>query len=144
MMGEAATAGAQQMGCFQPNNNSICSGPLGPGPCHQIADWMWRNGVDYEPDMLLPRDGQIVAAIGRSCGGNPYCMAAAWASVEVERCRDGIGTPGGCFGPNGEIMRIINRILPEHLHPDVIGKNIDHDLQYGMGKNNEIRKFFHF
>lgn len=53
----------------------------------------------------LTRDGQMVAAIAQSCGGEPQCMAARWAAVEVSRCAGGIGQPGGCLGPNGEIMR---------------------------------------
>jgi hypothetical protein len=65
-------------------------------------------------------------------------MAAAWGSVEVQRCRNGIGVPGRCFGPNGEIMRVVNGILPRNLHPDVIARNIANDLSNGPGENNDL------
>jgi len=89
------------------------------------------------PTSIVPRDGQIVYQIQQACGGEPTCMAAAWGSVEVQRCNAGIGVPGGCFGPNGEIMRAVNRVLPQNLHPDVILNNIGNDIQNGPGPNND-------
>jgi hypothetical protein len=87
---------------------------------------------------MLPRDGQIVADIYQSCGGEPRCMATSWAAVEVQRCRGGFGVPGGCFGPNGEIMRVVNRVLLHNLRPNVILRNMENDVRNGPGPNNEI------
>jgi hypothetical protein len=87
---------------------------------------------------LLPEDGQIVAEIAQQCSGEPRCMAITWGSIEVQRCRNGIGVEGGCFGPNGEIMRVINQVLPQNLHPNVIVGNIAHDLQHGPGDTNDV------
>lgn len=128
------TAAQQQTG-FQPGVGPICSGPLGPGPCADVHRWMGQNVPGAG---LLPRDGQIVATIVQSCGGEPQCTAASWASVEVERCRNGVGVEGGCFGPNGEIMKAINRVLPQHLRPNVIIENTKDDLENGPGPGNEI------
>jgi hypothetical protein len=87
---------------------------------------------------LLPQDGQIVAAIAQRCGGNPVCMGSAWGAVEVQRCRNGVGVPGGCFGPNGEIFRVLNNVLPENLQPSTIIHNATNDLTYGPGRNNDL------
>lgn len=89
---------------------------------------------------LVPQDGALVAQIVANCGGEPICVASQWGSVELQRCSRGVGVSGGCFGPNGEIMRAIDGVLPQHLHPDVIARNVEHDLKHGFGKNNEIRK----
>ena len=59
----------------------ICSGPLGPGPCADVQRYLQQQSTN-QPGIaglpgagLLPQDGQIVAAIGQQCGGNPVCMA---------------------------------------------------------------------
>ncbi len=87
---------------------------------------------------LLPQDGQIVAGIYQACGGEPRCMLAAWGTEEATRCRQGFGVPGGCFGPNGEIMRVVNSFLPQNLHPDVVLKNIESDIRNGPGPSNDL------
>lgn len=87
---------------------------------------------------MLPRDGQIVMQIQQSCGGEPRCMAIAWGSIEVSRCRNGFFQEGGCFGPNGEIMKLANRVLPRNLQPGVIVGNIQNDIQNGPGENNDL------
>jgi hypothetical protein len=87
---------------------------------------------------MLPQDGQIVGVIAQQCGGNPYCIAGAWATVEVQRCRNGIFVSGGCFGPNGEIMKVANRFLPHNLQPQVIINNARHDIQHGPGNTNDV------
>jgi hypothetical protein len=87
---------------------------------------------------LLPQDGQIVAVIGQRCGGNPYCMASAWGTVEVQRCRNGFFVQGGCFGPNGEIVRAANYFLPQNLRPQTVINNVQHDIQHGPGENNDL------
>lgn len=44
-----------------------------------------------------------------------------------------------CFGPNGAIARVINRIVPQHLHPNVVIHNIHRDIERGkLGRNNEL------
>lgn len=73
---------------------------------------------------LLPRDGQITMQIAQQCNGEPTCMAGAWMSVEVTRCRNGVFEAGGCFGPNGEIMKA--------------GRVIMNDVVQGPGPNNDI------
>lgn len=135
MLAGAGPAAAQQQIGFQPRVGPICSGPLGPGPCADVHRWMGQN---FPGAGVLPRDGLIVAEIARSCGGEPSCMATAWGSVEIGRCRNGFGVEGGCFGPNGEIMRLINRVVPQHLQPNVIMNNIQNDIQNGPGDNNDV------
>ena len=90
------------------------------------------------PTNMIPQDGQLVAEIAQDCRGEPRCMAAAWGSIEVQRCANGVGVPGGCFGPNGEIMKVINRIVPQNLQPNVILRNIDNDVRNGPGRNNDV------
>lgn len=87
---------------------------------------------------LLPQDGQIVATIASQCGGEPGCMAAAWGRIEIQRCRNGMFVPGGCFGPNGEIMKVLNQVLPRNFQPQVIIGNVQNDLQNGPGENNDL------
>ena len=146
-----APANAQQVIGFDPVVGQICSGPLGPGPCAAVQQYIMQQqqlmqqqtmagpGLGGLPGAgFLPQDGQIVAGIYQSCGGEPRCMAASWGAVEVQRCRNGFGVPGGCFGPNGEIMRVVNRVLPQNLHPDVILHNTMNDIQHGPGPNNDL------
>jgi hypothetical protein len=98
----------------------------------------------------LAEDEAIIETIVSACVGQPGCIAIAWASTEVDKCRHGIGVPGGCFGPNGEVMKgvrsTINQ-LPPNLHPDVILRNIRSDLTRGPGHNNEgckvVRNLLH-
>jgi hypothetical protein len=87
---------------------------------------------------MLPQDGQIVAIIAQRCGGQPVCMAGYWGAVEVQRCRNGFGNAGGCFGPNGEIMKVLNRALPQNLQPGTIIGNVQNDIRHGPGDGNEI------
>lgn len=70
--------------------------PINPGQA------LSQGLVDRLP---VGRDTGRVAEIYHMCGGEPRCMAAAWGRIEFQRCRNGIGVPGGCFGPNGEGMR---------------------------------------
>lgn len=132
-----------------PSGDPMCSGPFGPGLCEEVAQWLiTAHKMDLGPmglpTRVIPNDGQILAQVTQACGGNPQCVAFAWADVEIQRCANGVGVPGGCFGPNGEIMKVINRVVPQHLQPNVILHNIDHDIRHGLGPNNEIRKFFGF
>lgn len=131
ILGAASTASAQN-----------CNGPLGEAPCRDVQRWMWERGLQFHPNQIVPRDAQIVAQHYHMCGGEPRCMAAKWAAVEMQRCSGGVGVPGGCFGPGGEIMKGINRVLPEHLHPNNVLKNIHNDLTNGPGKGNEVCKLF--
>jgi hypothetical protein len=157
-----SAAGAQQVIGNGPNG-PICNGPLGPGYCADVMNYLQQQqalgslapphptvlpmpqpggfpgaGGGLPGAGLLPQDGQIVAAIAQQCGGNPACMAGAWGTVEVQRCRNGVGVPGGCFGPNGEIMRVINRVVPQNLQPNVLTNNVAHDIQHGPGPNNDL------
>jgi hypothetical protein len=143
----AAPAMAQQLLGYDNWGRAICSGPLGPGPCEDVHRYIQQQQLQPMggPGMaglpgagMLTQDGQLVASIAEACRGEPRCMAAAWGSVEIQRCRNGIGTPGGCFGPNGEIMRVVNNVLPENLRPTTIIENIQNDIANGPGPNNEI------
>src|SRR5262245_50290432 len=157
---------AQQVIGYHPQQGPICQGPLGPGPCAAVQQYMMQQQMRQPPAILppvsqqggmqqpmggpnqglgglpgagaLPQDGQIVASIYQGCGGEPRCMAAAWAAVEIQRCRNGFGAPGGCFGPNGEIMRVVNRFVPQHLQPNVILRNAASDFRNGPGENNDV------
>lgn len=149
----------QQIG-FDGIGQPICSGPMGPGRCVDYMGWLQQGGMAQPamqpipqpmpipnfgpmgpmgiPTGIVPQDGQIVAQIAQGCGGEPTCMAAAWGTIEVHRCAQGIGVPGGCFGPNGEIMKVINRVLPRNFQPNVIVGNIQNDLRNGPGENNDL------
>ena len=132
---------SQQLMFNDPAAGPICSGPLGPGPCAAVMQYLQQNtggpgpgfpgggfggpGPGFAPPRMgglpgagtLPQDAQIVGMIGQRCGGQPACMAGAWGAVEIQRCRSGMFVPGGCFGPNGEIMRVLNCALPQNLEP---------------------------
>jgi hypothetical protein len=155
-----ATSGRSQQFMFNdPTAGPICSGPLGPGPCAAVMQYLQQAGGAGSPGGgfagsgpgfgppgmgglpgagMLPQDGQIVAMIGQRCGGQPVCMAGAWGAVEIQRCRNGLFVPGGCFGPNGEIMRVLNRVLPQNLQPQTIITNAQSDLTNGPGRNNDL------
>ncbi len=78
-----------------------------PAPCFAFNDGhesMMEANREVKEE-LITKDAQIIAGIQASCGGEPSCMAAAWASVEVSRCQKGVFVKGGCLGPNGEIMK---------------------------------------
>lgn len=154
---QAQMAPVQQIGVDN-FGNAICNGPRGVAPCAVIVAWLQQGGMNQPqgfpqpmpgpqfgpigpagiPTNIVPRDGQIAAQIAQQCGPNPACAAAAWGSVEVQRCAQGVGVPGGCFGPNGEITKVINRFVPQHLQPNVIARNIANDIQNGPGKNNDV------
>jgi hypothetical protein len=134
LMGSTAPAAAQNIIGYDPNAGAICSGPHGPAPCAVVLPWMSQN----MPQAFVPQDGMIVAEIMQNCGGEPRCVAASWAAVEVQRCRNGFGVEGGCFGPNGEIMKVINRFVPQHLQPNVILRNMENDVRNGPGENNDL------
>lgn len=156
-----------------PDGQLICMGPLGPGTCAQITEFLARQGqiaggptmnpgmqtrgrgLDLQPmgapnaggapiaagpfpgAGMLPRDGQITMQIAEQCSGEPTCMAAAWMSVEVTRCRNGVMEAGGCFGPNGEIVKAINTITNDLTH----GPGPNNDL---VGENGWLRRTFGF
>jgi hypothetical protein len=87
----------------------------------------------------LPIDETILETIVDGCRGQPGCIALAWGSVAVGRCRNGIGVPDGCVEPNGEGMKGVRsaiNLLPPNLHPDAILKKIESDPHGGPGRNN--------
>lgn len=145
MISEANAQAIQQIG-YDNFGQPICAGPRGPGRCADIMAWMQSQqamsmqqmGPAGIPTSVVPRDGQILYVIQQGCGGEPTCMAAAWGSVEVQRCNAGVGVPGGCFGPNGDIMRVVNRVMPQHLRPGTIINNAQSDLQNGPGRGNDL------
>jgi hypothetical protein len=98
----------------------------------QILPYPGVPGFDSGPYLpgygSLPQDGTILAEITQQCGGQPGCIALAWGSVEVDRCRNGIGVPGGCFGPNGEIRKFFDNAVK--------------DVTQGPGPCNFIRNPF--
>jgi hypothetical protein len=156
----ATSVRSQQLMFNDPMAGPICSGPLGPGPCAAVLQYLQQQaggpgfpgggfggpGSDLGPAGMgglpgagtLPQDAQIVAMIGQRCGGQPVCMAGAWGAVEIQRCRNGMFVPGGCFGPNGEIIRVLNRVLPQNLQPQTIITNAQSDLTNGPGRNNDL------
>lgn len=136
-------AKAQQVIGFDPQVGQICSGPLGPGPCAAVFDWMRRNSfgapMGQSPSLgmgIIPNDGVMAAQIAQQCGANPVCIAGRWAAIEASRCTNGIGVAGGCFGPNGEI----DRRLPHNFRPSTIIQNGRSDLEQGPGPGNELRR----
>jgi hypothetical protein len=85
-----------------------------PGPAPAGIPPAWQAAARAAG---VPNDGLIMAQIGQQCGPEPSCWAARWAPVELSRCAGGIGVEGGCFGPNGEIMRILTR--PDEVIEDL-------------------------
>ena len=140
----ATPSRSQQFLFNDPMAGPICSGPLGPGPCAAVMQYLQSGGFGLPPGMnglpgagMLPQDAQIVAMIAQRCGGQPLCMAGAWGAVEIQRCRSGMFVPGGCFGPNGEVMQVLNRVMPQNLQPQTIIRNAQSDLRNGPGRNND-------
>jgi hypothetical protein len=43
---------------------------------------------------------------------------------ELPKCVNGVGVPGGCFGPNGEIIKAV--------------KNAVNDVVHGPGEHNDL------
>lgn len=74
---------------------------------------------------LMPKDGQIVATILKRCNGKAQCASAAWNTVEVQRCRGEFPVPGGCFGPKGAIMKVINQTSPQYLRRGCLSGGCD-------------------
>jgi len=56
---------------------------------------------------ILPPDGQRIAGCLVSTGGNVAACGVNEAINELQKCQNGIGKPGGCFGPNGEGMKFV-------------------------------------
>src|SRR6185503_9489101 len=94
---------AQQIIGYDGWGQPICAGPLGPGPCAAVQQYLMQQQQQMQMQQQMPgqfgmpgpqgapgigglpgagvltQDGQIVAAIGQRCNGEPRCMAAAWA-----------------------------------------------------------------
>lgn len=120
----------------------------------------------------LNPEQRIAVACATSTGGEPHafvtCTAGRLTAREIDKCwRNGIATPGGCFGPNNELRRAANTytnficnttgrssaicdahilwrdnvLAPGQNHEVVrVINNAIHDLQNGPGENNEIVK----
>jgi len=88
------------------------------------------------PQLLTP-DGQRIAACLQSTGGNYMACGAAEAANEFAKCQNGVGVPGGCFGPGGEIMKHGRNAIKDVLQ----GPGDSNDL---VGKNGFLRRTFGF
>ena len=76
------------------------------------------------PTGIVPEDGQRIAACLQATGGNVAACGVAEVGNEFSKCANGVGVPGGGFGPNGEIMKR----LP----------NIASDIRNGTGPTNDV------
>jgi hypothetical protein len=56
---------------------------------------------------FLTADGKRIATCLRTTGGNVIACGGVEAINELMKCTKGIGVSGGCFGPNGELMKFI-------------------------------------
>ena len=122
-------------------------------------------------DGLNPEQA-VVVSCAVSTGGQPHafvvCSAGRLAAVEIQKCwQGGIGTQGGCFGPNSEFRKLSTKLdnearkamgdSSEAYHaframedltlpgPDnrVVGflnNSIDNIRKGGVSQNNEIVK----
>lgn len=66
----------------------------------------------------------VVLATGSAAfaGGDP--VTGAIVANELPKCVNGVGVPGGCFGPNGEIIKA--------------ARNAVHDITHGPGEDNDL------
>lgn len=55
---------------------------------------------------------------------DPVDAAGAIIANELPKCVNGVGVPGGCFGPNGEIIKA--------------ARNAAHDVVHGPGEHNDL------
>jgi hypothetical protein len=124
-------------------------------------------GKDLTPEQ------KIALSCAIQSGGVPHvflvCTSGQLTERELEKCwQNGIATQNGCFGPNNEIVKDLNKIDDEAknlmgensvayqnwklwkenvLAPGPNGEvvkflnNEIHDLREGPGENNEIVKF---
>jgi len=80
------------------------------------------------PPAPLNPEGQIIARCAIGSGGDPYstagCAATQLTTRELGRCANGIGTPGGCFGPSNTVRQFV--------------ENGVRDLTQGPGQNNDL------
>jgi len=76
----------------------------------------------------LNPEAQTVARCAAGTGGNPLgtlgCAATQLTQSELDKCRNGIGTPGGCFGPGNTIRQFV--------------ENGVRDLTQGPGSGNDL------
>jgi tetratricopeptide (TPR) repeat protein len=121
----------------------------------------------------LTPEQQIALSCALSTGGQPHafvvCTGGRLLERELEKCwQNGIHTENGCFGPNNEYYKLMDRIDDAAKH--LMGDNSDaykawklwknnvlapgpngevvkfindgiHDVREGPGENNEIVKF---
>jgi hypothetical protein len=109
-----------------------CFPELGSRPARHFPELGGRPFPERQPPSMGP-DSRIVQGIALKCGGDPWCMATSWATIEIQRCQKGIGVPGGCVGPNGEIIKHGGNILGDMQE----GPSDSNDL---VGKNGWLRK----
>lgn len=59
--------------------------------------------------MSTPNTEAQIAMMCAQGGGDPMtvatCAAAGWSVNEIQKCANGFGVSGGCFGPNNTIRR---------------------------------------
>ncbi len=89
-------------------------------------------GVDFGTCIsqnLTNEEAQVVFQCVRNQGyAGPQavasCAVTGWTISELNKCQNGIGNDGGCFGPGNTIRRTI--------------ENGSNDIFYGPGDNNDL------
>jgi hypothetical protein len=80
----------------------------------------WRKIMSKKLTIALVATAAIVT-IHSASAADP---ADAIIANEMPKCVNGVGIPGGCFGPNGEIIKAARNVL--------------NDVTRGPGDHNEL------
>jgi len=98
----------------------------------QCAEQSLMGRVDFGSCLsqnLSNHEAQIAYACAQtSWQGGPWAVAGCTASqltrMEFDKCRNGIGTENGCFGPNNTIRKHV--------------ENAVNDINHGPGPTNDV------
>lgn len=72
-------------GVYAETTDVRCSGPLGTGPCPDVAKFMIKQNLPFELPQVLPIDGGLVRYNYEICRGEHRCMAVAWVKDQATR-----------------------------------------------------------
>jgi hypothetical protein len=101
-----------------------------PSSSGQIATRVPSQNMPAKPQagMALNPEMQMAVECVTASKGNPkaaaVCTAGRLTQAELDKCKKGIGTAGGCFGPNNDVRKFVENGIK--------------DLSQGPGDNNDL------
>jgi hypothetical protein len=84
--------------------------PVPPPPMPPQGGPFGPSGIRGQ---ILTPDGQRIASCLSATRGNYLACGVAEGANELSKCANGIGVPGGCLGPNGEIRKFFDNALKD-------------------------------